>query len=84
MGAVKKIKEDVHTTDSQLTGVAGLAERLLRRFRTLSFGILLTPLMIYLLRLRWACRRFVAYMFLTSFAHFPLAGIRCFNMRLWV
>lgn len=37
---------DVLTTSSDLKGFAGVMESLLRRFRTLSFALLLTPLMI--------------------------------------
>lgn len=49
MGALKKVKsksEDVLTTKSDLKGLAGIMESLLRRFRTLSFALLLAPLMI--------------------------------------
>src|ERR1044072_8808443 len=37
-------KEDVHATSSNAGGTYGLAETILRRFRTLSFAIMLTPL----------------------------------------
>ena len=40
----KKAREDVKTTESSQTGVKGVAEKFLRRFRTLSFGLLLSPL----------------------------------------
>lgn len=42
MGA-KKIKEDVLSIDSSRKGVSGVLEKTLRRFRTLSFSLLLLP-----------------------------------------
>ncbi|MBX3020029.1 MAG: hypothetical protein KF799_00005 [Bdellovibrionales bacterium] len=41
-----KLKEDVHTISSEKTGVSGLAETFLRRFKNLSFGLLLSPLVL--------------------------------------
>jgi hypothetical protein len=55
MGSARKLKTlksrkpkpvDVLTTESDLKGMAGFMETLLRRFRTLSFALLLTPLMV--------------------------------------
>jgi hypothetical protein len=46
MGELKlKVREDVLTTTSERRGLIGLAETFLRRFRTLSFVLLLSPLM---------------------------------------
>ncbi|MCO5114685.1 MAG: hypothetical protein M9899_11000 [Bdellovibrionaceae bacterium] len=42
MGA-EKIKEDVLSIDSKRKGVGGVLEKVLRRFRTLSFSLLLLP-----------------------------------------
>ncbi len=41
---VRKLREDVLTTTSEKSGALGLAETLLRRFRTASFLIVLIPL----------------------------------------
>lgn len=41
---LKKSREDVHTQESQIPGAKGLLETLLRRFRSLSFALLLSPL----------------------------------------
>jgi hypothetical protein len=41
-----KLKEDVHTTTSDKPGFVGYAETFLRRFRNLSFAILLSPLIV--------------------------------------
>lgn len=46
MGEPKMRREDVHTTTSELKGVGGYVETFIRRFRTLSFVILLTPLLV--------------------------------------
>lgn len=40
---VRNIKEDVLSIDSQRTGVSGVLEKGLRRFRNLSFAVLLLP-----------------------------------------
>lgn len=45
MGA-PKLKEDVHTTSSDKRGVLGFAETFMRRFKNLSFGLLLSPLIL--------------------------------------
>lgn len=45
MGAPKQ-REDVLTTTSDKTGLQGLAEASLRRFRTFSFSLFLTPLIL--------------------------------------
>lgn len=42
----EKTKADVHAITSDLPGMAGVAESIMRRFRTLSFAVLLTPLML--------------------------------------
>jgi hypothetical protein len=42
-------KEDVHATTSQKRGVAGLLESFMRRFRTIGFFIVLTPLIFLIL-----------------------------------
>lgn len=42
----KTPREDVNGISSDKDGVVGLAETLLRRFRTISFSLLITPLMI--------------------------------------
>ena len=44
MGAPKIQREDVNTVTSDKRGAGGLAETFLRRFRNLSFVLLLTPL----------------------------------------
>lgn len=41
-----KLKEDVNTTTSDKAGVTGLAETFLRRFRNVSFALLLSPLVL--------------------------------------
>lgn len=41
-----KLKEDVNAKHSRKPGLAGLAETFLRRFRNLSFALLLSPLML--------------------------------------
>src|SRR5690606_29515236 len=45
MGAPKQ-REDVLTTTSNKAGARGFAETILRRFRTLSFLLVLTPLVL--------------------------------------
>lgn len=45
MGA-KKLKEDVFTTNSQRKGLSGVLEITLRRFKTLSFVVLLLPVIV--------------------------------------
>jgi hypothetical protein len=46
MGELKLRREDVHTTTSDKAGLAGYVETFLRRFRTLSFAVFLTPLVL--------------------------------------
>lgn len=46
MGELKMKREDVHTTTSDIPGVAGYAESFLRRFRTLGFFVFCIPLVI--------------------------------------
>jgi hypothetical protein len=43
--AAPKLREDVNAESSRKAGVAGVAETLMRRFRNLSFALLLSPLM---------------------------------------
>lgn len=43
---LKPRREDVNTTTSQRSGLLGFIEILMRRFRTLSFGLMLMPLVV--------------------------------------
>lgn len=46
MGEPKLKREDVHTKTSDMKGLGGYVETFIRRFRTLSFVVLLTPLVL--------------------------------------
>ncbi len=66
---------DVLTTNSDLPGVLGFVESLFRRFRTLSFALLLTPLMLVCcacVGLAAGCGLFVFDLFKSASASWPL------------